>query len=211
MRDKSGFYHRDGKEYISVTKVLSYIDKPGLRYYYGKHGTVKAEEMSSEAKDIGTKVHDLVRQDMEGIEIAYTKIRKKQLKNAFQSYKLFKSEFELPKEEIVILDWKASDYVAKEHELQLAAYHSALQYSKTTEFASGWNPEVTLYNDKELYAGTADAIYIPPVESCNVKLLVVYLGKEEVKYKVVEVQEIDRRYKEFVNLKNFVLSWLGKV
>jgi hypothetical protein len=40
MRESSrrgGFYwHTDGRPYISVTTVLSVIDKPALRYWFGK-------------------------------------------------------------------------------------------------------------------------------------------------------------------------------
>lgn len=57
MRDKFGFYDIKGRDRISVTTVLALIDKPGLRYWFGKHGTTECNRLSKLAAGIGTDLH----------------------------------------------------------------------------------------------------------------------------------------------------------
>jgi len=72
---RAGFYWVDDKPYITVTNVLKIIDKPALRYWYGKEvyravtlnpGIGEREALSEpykssgKAKDRGTAVHDIV-------------------------------------------------------------------------------------------------------------------------------------------------------
>lgn len=57
MRDEFGYYPIEGKDRVSVTTVLSLIDKPGLRYWFGKHGTTECNRLSKLAAGIGTDLH----------------------------------------------------------------------------------------------------------------------------------------------------------
>lgn len=50
-------YSRGKKRYVSVTTVLGILAKPGLWYYYGKHGTALATKLTRIARIIGTKFH----------------------------------------------------------------------------------------------------------------------------------------------------------
>ncbi len=80
MKDKrntrrGGYYWFDGEPYVSVTNVISVLDKPALRYWYGqmvframaKDPTLDEKEAlaapyrkNKEAKDRGTTIHSIV-------------------------------------------------------------------------------------------------------------------------------------------------------
>ena len=72
---RGGFYWKDGKPYISVTRVISVIDKPALRYWFGikvweamvKDPTLDQKEAlrtpyteSGKARERGSTVHSIV-------------------------------------------------------------------------------------------------------------------------------------------------------
>ena len=72
---RGGFYWIDQKPYVSVTKVLEVLDKPALRYWFGKEvylamikdpsldektALAKPYEKSDKAKNRGTTVHSIV-------------------------------------------------------------------------------------------------------------------------------------------------------
>lgn len=52
--------------YPSVTTILSIINKPGLNFWRGKLGNREAEEISKEARELGTQVHAGCRRINEG-------------------------------------------------------------------------------------------------------------------------------------------------
>jgi len=75
LKKRAGMYIKDEKYYPSVTQILKVIDKPALRYWYGKQvyeATALNPELSEQealaypykvsesAKDRGTAVHDIV-------------------------------------------------------------------------------------------------------------------------------------------------------
>lgn len=72
---RSGMYFIEGKYYPSVTQILSVIDKPALRYWFGKQvyqavalnpdmneqqALAEPYKVSESAKDRGSAVHDIV-------------------------------------------------------------------------------------------------------------------------------------------------------
>lgn len=72
---RGGFYWRNDKPYLSVTEILKVIDKPALRYWYGrevyyamlkdpslneKDALAAPYKKSSKAKDRGTTIHSII-------------------------------------------------------------------------------------------------------------------------------------------------------
>lgn len=72
---RGGFYFKDNKPYISVTKVLSVLDKPALRYWFGREvframvvdptleeavALAAPYKVSDTAKSRGTTIHSIV-------------------------------------------------------------------------------------------------------------------------------------------------------
>lgn len=54
------YYEVDGERYVSVTSVLEVIRKPALERWRGKHGNAEADRLSTEATDLGTRLHALL-------------------------------------------------------------------------------------------------------------------------------------------------------
>lgn len=54
--------HKESKPgFLSVTEVLSLvIDKPFLRYWYGKNGTELCEQIKKESQELGINVHAMI-------------------------------------------------------------------------------------------------------------------------------------------------------
>ena len=50
----------------SVTEIVDLLDKPGLRYWYGKFGTAYCERVKKESTDIGHRVHKGIEQYLRG-------------------------------------------------------------------------------------------------------------------------------------------------
>lgn len=72
---RGGFYWKDGEPYLSITEILKTIDKPALRYWYGrevyyamvknptldeKKALAAPYETSEKAKDRGSTIHSIV-------------------------------------------------------------------------------------------------------------------------------------------------------
>lgn len=72
---RGGFYWKDGKPYVSVTNVLKVLDKPALRYWFGREvyramvidptlqeaeALAKPYDVSDIAKSRGTTIHSIV-------------------------------------------------------------------------------------------------------------------------------------------------------
>ena len=206
-KDNKGYYLIEGEKYISVTTVLSYIDKPGLRYWYGKYGTAECNKIKAQSAEIGTTIHALVARNIVGGKVLKKDLKKKEVKTGYESYLKFKSEFKVPEDRSTIIDFKTSDYYDKAFELQLAAYSLAVPVNS---IAIGWNTEVTVVNTLDKYAGTADAIYVPE-EPTVTELMIVQLGKKEVGYKTSIISyppKILELYKSFRYLKMFVWASL---
>lgn len=53
----SRHYLIDGQKVVRVSTVLGVIAKPGLTYWYGKHGTQECRRLSQIATDFGTRFH----------------------------------------------------------------------------------------------------------------------------------------------------------
>lgn len=49
--------HKDVKGTPSVTQIIDVIDKPFLRFWYGKYGTKECERIKRESQVIGERVH----------------------------------------------------------------------------------------------------------------------------------------------------------
>jgi len=47
-------------DYPSVTEIIGIIDKPGLKYWYGKFGITECEKKMRESQDIGHNVHKAI-------------------------------------------------------------------------------------------------------------------------------------------------------
>jgi len=52
--------------YPSVTGIVDIIDKPGLRYWYGTHGTAHCEQVKRDSQSIGHKVHSGIEKFLRG-------------------------------------------------------------------------------------------------------------------------------------------------
>lgn len=52
--------------YPSVTEIVDIIDKPGLRYWYGKYGTRECEEKKRQSQKIGHTVHKAIERFVRG-------------------------------------------------------------------------------------------------------------------------------------------------
>lgn len=59
-------YTKKNKHYPSVTTILNIINKPGLMYWYGKHGTAKATEIKKRSAVLGKRTHKYVEMDTIG-------------------------------------------------------------------------------------------------------------------------------------------------
>lgn len=144
------FYIVGDEFYPRVTTILEALDKPALRFWYGLHGTDKATELSEEAKDRGSRIHDAIERLLRGRSINLEKEfpdpkEKKMLlgfRNWFEEYKptdiipehtIFSHKHKIAGtldilckiggEEIVI-DVKTSKAIYPEYALQLAAYRN---------------------------------------------------------------------------------------
>lgn len=53
--------------YASVTEIVDIIDKPGLRYWYGKFGTKECEKKKHDSARIGQAVHKAIEKFVTGV------------------------------------------------------------------------------------------------------------------------------------------------
>lgn len=145
----SRYYNINGKEYVSVTTVLNIIAKPYLVNWLVKLGKEESDKISKEATDIGKQVHEALGYIVKGKTIpkhlrnsitlqAQKDFKKWQRKTGYKSHGtevVVHSEFYnyagtlddwgTIDDEIVIIDWKTSKQVNKEHYLQICAYQNA--------------------------------------------------------------------------------------
>lgn len=206
-RSSKGYYNIDGKDYISVTTVLSHISKPGLYYWYGKHGTQECERIKKESAEIGTTVHGLISRHILGGKVLKKDLKNKKVANAYKSFLLWYKQFDVTPDTLTVVDFKTSDYYDKGFELQLAAYINSEPVR--ADVGNGWQSELQLVNKADGYAGTTDFLYIPLTPSKK-ELVVVQLGKEEIKVKETRIADqnvIENRYRTFLALKQFVELW----
>lgn len=142
--------HKKSKEgFLSVTEVLSLvIDKPGLRFWYGKNGIQECERIKRESQEIGTLVHDSIHRLFLEKQLATSDANVVRMTSKF--WKEFVDEYEVKplilepeepwinnelkvqgtpdaiihtKKGIYIADWKTSNQLDKiTVPLQLAAY-----------------------------------------------------------------------------------------
>lgn len=53
--------------YPSVTEIVDIIDKPGLRYWYGKYGTKVCEKKKRDSQGVGHGVHKGIEKFLQGV------------------------------------------------------------------------------------------------------------------------------------------------
>ena len=152
MADQTRYYTVDNKKYVSVTSVTSQIAKPALYRFYAKHGWEGATQISSQAKDTGSKLHEFIKNylgpettDLSNIEahlpvevrnfLNFVEVFKPkpllleaQLVNAKYKYAGTVDAVVRVKETVVLIDWKTSSAVYDEYLLQVEAYYRALMY-----------------------------------------------------------------------------------
>jgi hypothetical protein len=141
------FYEKEGQQYVSVTTVTGIPMKYALLLWYGKHGIVKAKELSEEALSIGSAVHKWIDND---IRTNLYEEPSAKIKRAIDNYEIFSSTYrpvpELTEQVVyhptcgyagtfdglfkiegkpVLLDWKTSSSMYDEYRLQLEAYYRA--------------------------------------------------------------------------------------
>ena len=61
-KPSASHYTIDGQAYVRVTRVLSVLAKPGLLYWYGRHGTDECVRLMRAAQDFGTRFHAAMEQ-----------------------------------------------------------------------------------------------------------------------------------------------------
>ncbi len=141
-----------GLDWPSVTKICDTTMKWGLVYFYGKHGIRKAKDIAKEAIGIGTGLHNYIASDLQKkSEVIDVDVDPKKLDRVINNYKLFKEEYKLKPilletvvfsrthkyigtldylgtvdSPLVLLDWKSSNAIYNESELQVSAYWSAV-------------------------------------------------------------------------------------
>lgn len=145
----SRFYNINGKEYVRVSTVLNIIAKPYLTAWKVKLGKEESDKISKEATDIGKQVHEALGYVVKGKTIpkylrnpitlrAQRDFKKWQRKTGYKSqgtevrvhsefygYAGSEDDWGTIKNEVVIIDWKTSKRINKEHYLQISAYRNA--------------------------------------------------------------------------------------
>jgi len=152
-RDKNAYYI-DNKRYDRVTNIINILDKPGLIYWYGKHGTEKANQLLKESGDIGSEIHGIInvmlKAGLKGFVAPYTRPDGALLYYAIKGCEDFLNDtgFEPLKTELtihsmlgfagtldamgtignhkVIIDWKSGN-LYDTHKLQVSAYWAAFR------------------------------------------------------------------------------------
>jgi len=101
-KKRGGFYWIDGKPYVSVTQVLRAIDKPSLRFWYGKmvyYALVKDPSLSEQdalsapyqemrrAASRGSTIHSLIEALKNGNKLESVPQKFEGYKNAFEKWR----------------------------------------------------------------------------------------------------------------------------
>lgn len=137
------------KAWPSVTQVLSVVDKPFLRIWYGKNGLEYCERVKKEAGEFGASLHDMIERRLRGEQAPAVSERHVQMCDLFERWKyqsnftpvaieckVESKEYEYhgtfdcighfgDSNSLFILDWKTSSKIDNLYGCQLAAYANA--------------------------------------------------------------------------------------
>ena len=81
-----------GNEYPSVTTILGVLRKIGLENWFKVNDVATINKESSEGKLIGTQIHEAIQQHIDKEEVKIETTFGEQVKNALDSFMLFKKE-----------------------------------------------------------------------------------------------------------------------
>jgi len=148
------YYLIRGKKYARVTRINSIIDKPELRAWYAKTGSVKAKEILHKRAGFGSTLHKLIEVTLKGEELSKSNYEP-MLIESIELFEKWKEKFDLKPDaleqhlwsdkyqyagtadyigmfdgKLYILDWKTSRGIYDEYWLQSAAYVQAF-YEQT--------------------------------------------------------------------------------
>lgn len=139
-------YVINGKKVPRVTTICNMINKPGLYFWYGKHGTKKCKKISTESKEFGSLFHRIAElkmngqtvnikqyeKDMRGCYYAFNKWRKqREFGHVETEVVLHNQEFQYAgtcdlaatiDDMVGVVDWKTGADMYLEHLLQVSAY-----------------------------------------------------------------------------------------
>lgn len=153
------------KKWPSVTQVLSVVDKPFLRLWYGRLGTAECERIKKEAGEFGHRIHELIEQFLQNTSGHINEMlsnREMQMIRTFSSwrdqsrFKPLEIERKVESKEFeyhgtldsigtfgsnantpFILDWKTSSKIDDLYGCQLAAYAHAYKEETGVEILTG--------------------------------------------------------------------------
>jgi hypothetical protein len=211
---RGGFYWIEGKPYVSVTNVLKVIDKPALRYWFGKevyYALAKDPSLgekealsapyskSKEAMDRGTTVHSIVE---------VWKQSKKHIETIPNKYKGYGQAF---------YSW-IKDYKMEIQEHERTVFHPEFGYAGTLDMLAKNNGDtwvIDVKTGKDIYkeshlqisAYQAAIHYETKVEHPDeLTRGGVLLLQEDGKYKFAEVEDC---FDQFMSAK-VLWEWINK-
>lgn len=145
------YQQMEGLDWPSVTEVCNAAMKWGLVYFYGKHGTQKAQEISQEAINIGIGLHSYIKAFYSKNKEIYISGNVKDLEKVISNFELFNTKYipepllveqivwfrkyqyvgtldtlALINNNLVLIDWKTSSDIYSDHVMQINAYCYAL-------------------------------------------------------------------------------------
>lgn len=149
--------NKRGKDIPSVTEILSIIDKPFLRYWYGTLGTQECERIKKDSAQFGTDIHAKVAMLLKGMADGYdhplldtfsryyaksgcTPVEvepEEPYVSAKHGYQGTFDWIEKEGEELIVADLKVTSQIHKENELQLAAYANLYNEKHGTNITKG--------------------------------------------------------------------------
>jgi len=87
-------YHINGKEYVRVTATLGVIAKQRLLNWMGRIGKKEAEKILSSRQTIGTVIHKLIENTLDGNEVPLYEYES-EIQNSINKFYMFKEDAEL--------------------------------------------------------------------------------------------------------------------
>jgi CRISPR/Cas system-associated exonuclease Cas4 (RecB family) len=141
-----GGYIINGKKYPRVTTILNSVAKPGLNFWYGRHGTEKAKEIMEQKSEFGSVFHKIVELILNNQPVnlshyaedmgscvsqflnwyktkkfgrKYTEVLLLSEKHNYAGTCDFVGEID---DELIMADWKTSSFIQDTYIWQLAAY-----------------------------------------------------------------------------------------
>lgn len=150
INTRSG-YIINGQKFPRVTTVLNTVAKPGLNYWYGRHGTEKAKEIMQQKSEFGSvfrKIVELIISNEpvdlnhydEDMQICVNQFlewyRTKEFGKRYTEVLLFSQRHNFAGTcdfvgeidgELTMIDWKTSSYIQDTYTWQLAAYSHAFE------------------------------------------------------------------------------------